>query len=637
MSSEENVVLSITFSLLSCLVLKSFVDRQATVQYIGSLLTTAKSKNARFGKWSQQQVSKIALKAAAYFSRISRKSRYVRALKLQLPCLLEPYGADEDEEWIFADAGAQSAIAKALGSHEESLRLFREARGKESAAPASSCSKLQRELAGHLFRGVLLSGELDASELVLLEQQFLRAARPLLPGASMEARRRALYALRKMFWRGGHTSTEARPVNDLIWLRYSASLLKRRASVDSAPLGTMADAAWPLGAREWYTGYTQGLDAIKQMALGPDAPLYYLGADLTIAQTRANFEACVTRLTGWAYFFSKHFQVTKWTAAAQVAWRLAAASAVSRHADCNMLADLELRLANHKPEHQETAIAAQMPYVDQLRQAFLSAVDRVGFEAKHDGAIENASSPQEVEPKIDVDLSLGFGNLPVDALTVGATVFASSMAERLGADAAQKAGKEWVHFGASVQARTVQLVTEALLQGRASATEVVSRLVAPLEDRWLETLRTRFPVYYEVTFAQNASSSWALLERANASSQADRYGNERIKKLASLACAASSPEEAGRITHALRAWVSRLQHTIQLCREAKYNPRYFRGFLRVFGSLLRDCDKALIHRDVSCQIALGALAASFNEDPDAISRSQLSATVVRLFAASNFC
>ena len=532
------------WALLPCLILQRVLrGADDDLSYIVLRLVHAEIQDPR----------ELAARIVRRCDSLRARSGYLHLLESSLPTLV---GTSLDP-WILERAGPESRAAVALDSREECGRLL------ASAPPVQGPASLERQRAAHVLRGVIMACLLDTKALLDLEAKLVRAARPLLPGANMHERRKAASALRRSFWRGG--SAEAGAVNDLVWLRFGDG--RRRMLSISAPAETDAPAAWPLREHEWYTGYTQGLDALRQTALGPDAPLFFLASDLTIVQSPTNFKAAKTRAAGWAYYFSEYFVAEKWSLAAQVAWRIAAAAAIARHAECEVLAETEARLGRGYEEH---LLHEQRDRVDRSRAAFLSAVDRVSLEPSPERAGARAASP---DGNTDVDLTLGFTNLPLDALTLGSTVFAASMTRPLGPEAAREAGEAWVVFGASARGRATQL----LIEPKSAAS--MERVLAGLNDTWFSKLRFEFPRYYSSIAVPAVAAGIALLEEVRGLPSSDH-----AKSLVRLARMAWSPQEAERALRALRVWLSGLSRTVQYCR--RHRTRFSHGVIKNFRPVL---------------------------------------------------
>lgn len=614
---QKKLLHSAAFSLLPCLLLKRVTgaDDESIRKYITERLRA--SRNFFVRRRAEENTPRIF----AYFSAVSRKSKYVQLLERMLPFLLE--SQSETRGWIFAESGRESDLARALDSREECRRLFQVAKAQESGSRVQRCTRLQQQRAAHVLRGVLLSGQIDESSLLELELGLLRASGTLF--GNITERRRSARELHRSFWNGG--SVHAGAVNDLVRLRFGIPPLPRHSLSNSGPPEVIKEPAWPLRSDEWYTGYTQGLDTLRQLALGPDAPLYYLAADLSIAQTSTNFKASVARVTGWAYYFSKYFNIEEWARASQVAWRISAASAITRHAECVVISEMEARLLEDEPAHLENELGAQMRTVDSMRAAFLSAVDRLSLDSSPGRSISRTMTAPDTG--VPVDLSLGFRNLPLDALTVGATAFADSLTKRLPRENAAEAGEAWVLFGASAQARAVQLLLE--FDPSTKDGHEGEDLMARLNESWPSNLRLQFPEYYNLSFVHAASSGLALLEGARSvSNTVEAQNHAWLYSLVNLACTAMTKKQEYRALRALKVWVASLQHTIQYCKESGDTTRFMRGFIKTFGVFLNRCEESI----KLCSTFLNALLGVVNNTHIVSDRalSQVNASILQACA-----
>ena len=548
---EPEFAAAVAFSLLPCLLIRCWADEQdddaANEAYVLGLLEGAALRNGQF-RAEMPSAADLAKDVVWRYRQVERTSRFLNALWHKLHHFLSPFLAEGEardlDDWVFADEGVSevetehganpvSLAAQALRSRQECRRLVEEVRargrrGHEDAPPGGRPpGRLAREIAGQMFRGALMTGQASPALLRNQELHLLMIARPLLPGADAGAKLKHRERLRRSFWEGGYTSSWVFPANDLVGLLYHGLKPWLRSLRSVMPpeqeAGLIPRPSWPPPKTEWFTGLSQGLDAARQMALGPDAPLFFLGTGLDILQTQTCFEASTTRVTGWAYYFSEFFGAEAWDTVRKVAWRLEAASAVFMHAEAGVQGELAARLwgrGDSAEELERTILAPQLGEVDALQKKFLSALDRIGFGGSHahEGIQASVAAGEPIEPDLVASdaSTVGLGDAPLDALSMSATAFANAHVRPLAANKVHKAVTAWPLYGLSAQDKAAQSAVVSYFSPADDPEKIyIEHFRGSEEGSWEQTLRRTFPEFYLHVFPRLSSDAltWMLLVR----------------------------------------------------------------------------------------------------------------------------
>ena len=252
--------------------------------------------------------------------------------------------------------------------NEQRLRAIQQR--KRAAEPSrSSPLGFSARMAAMQVRGCAVVGQVTREEMLDLEHALLQAAEQVSPNSKFATK------LHQAFWRGGFAGGDPERNNDLArrvfegdcsfprpeTMTHSATPKKLRATVNDLR-------RWPPPAKSsWFSGYTQGMEAVRLMRLGADAPLFSL--DVSMAFVTLDFcrEACARRVDGWSYFFTKHFSRLLEQAADQKRWREGAADAVLAHAKSCMRGEFAARVheaPGHRHHHNN-----QLQWLDTLVKA----------------------------------------------------------------------------------------------------------------------------------------------------------------------------------------------------------------------------------------------------------------------------
>lgn len=484
------------------------------------------------GYWGHD-LERLAQNVAHNFDSLLQTQAFVRQARNEIGSLVAVRDESNQKELlqrVCKSGGKEHSLSRVLN-----IRNRTEARLNELARKVSQDLEetplLAADLAGVVFRGCLLTGQVTLKELREKERRLLATADGFLPGSTAKQHEHHRQALRDAFWRGGFGDSVHSPRNTLVemlfgtsrgWIPTLEEPSQKAASTDPLEL------QWPPGRTAWYSGYTQGMEAARLMRMGPDAPLYSLDTALSFVMPPLCQEACALRVAAWGHFFVTHMELGWWPAdgshdaPGKHQWRESARAAVVLHAKSLLVAELHARLGGiaDKKALQRYIIAPMQQALQVAEEHFAHAVQALALTPTHgQKPYDRSRDEREWIP------SLTLARAPVDVLGFTATCFAQTMTKRpLPANAAAQAETAWRYYALSVRGAAAALALQAYEQAIQSergddVATLVKEHAALVDATYLRhhrgsTVHHHFPHFFAHTFPDSGARDLTILWHA---------------------------------------------------------------------------------------------------------------------------
>lgn len=527
------------------------------------------------------------------------ESRSASYLLKVLPTLYERplYGQRGADDWIFEESGEETPGARLMQGRTKSWKLWNRLRRQHLRKDLSkkhaetSLERMERMRTELRLRGVVIACQCARKSVVELGRRLLDMAKPF--GISHTQ------TLEEAFWYGGARSdkTSATTVrcNDIIRMRFGLAPTDYGEGAQT-PTPLSLTVRWPPPPDEWYTGYSRGVEYLRQVSLGPDSPLYFFDADLQITQISPGTSAANSRVRRWAYFFSKCTNIGDLSASDKTEWRLKAATAVGLHAEavCISLCRYIIAASNLHDGTREAAFVENAQHSSKmLAGAYITAVQAKAVKeytrALKDETLLIPFPHIKFDTKSELTLTDSYSNLPVDALHVASTAFAADFIAKHGLKTPnpRHARDTWLEYGTSLKAQAIRTIMEMELPSNIESVRTLNPLACH-SGTLRGILCAEYPIFFRKVIPQIGSSVLAWRAQCRYYKGLERGLGEdddtSLDASVNLARRKFSGDADSRLTQSMQLWLGGIEFITGLSGQGK--SHFLMSFIAVYTPLL---------------------------------------------------